>query len=331
MFISPQYKTGTVPSFAGVNNTGLLQTLVTWVTSNSGTPGLDWQILHEEESTDNDLETSSYGSGYKEYILYNTGESGNENIYIGFREYKYESENEYGWELNGYLSQPDYWNSNYLISHNADGWDSDRKHWTELPVLQLFDNEMAYWFYSTTEFIFVGVRVSTNYYQCYLGNIVRYGSPANYPYPLYIGGSAVGNKSYQSGGNGPVRPSTQDPFGTCFVWGPDGVVYKGSNLWVYPMEGISDNTSYSGTTTSKSLLLPVVPLISVGEVDQTLGQLFNVVVYRNTNALSEMTYTDEDYHKFRVFAQGQTDYDYDFLGVYEIMGTTTTTTTTTTT
>lgn len=331
MLITPQYTSGTVPNFAGASGTGLLQTLVNWVTSNGSVSGLDWTVEHNDESRNSDGTTSSYGTGYKEYILSNTGLSGTENILIGLREFFYVSENLYGWELNGYTSLPTYWNSNAAASHGYTAWDSTRKHWTALPHLQLFDNEMAYWFYSTSEYIFVSVRVSTSYYQCYLGNFARYGSPASFPYPLYIAGSSVGNVDYQVGGNGPVRPASSTTLPTCFAVGPDGTFYMKEYLFVHPMEGDSDTTSFSATTSGAALLMPAILRATNGALYLTLGQLFNVVVYRKINALSEMTYLDEDNHKFRAFAQGKNDYDYDFLGSYESLGTTTTTTTTTTT
>ena len=331
MLITPSYQTGTVTNFAGASGTGLLQTLIAFLTSDSGTSGKDWTVEHNDQSRDNDGTTSSYGSTYKEYILSNTGLSGNENILIGMREYLYVSENLYGWELNGYTSVPTYWNSNALSSHGHSSFDSTRKHWDDLPTLQLFDNSMEYWFYSTSEFVFVSVRVSTSYYQCYLGNFVRYGSPGSYPYPLYIAGSSVGNVDYQVGGNGPVRPSDDSDEPTCFAVGPDGTFYSGADLFAYPMQGDTDVVSISDTTGGAALLMPPILRATNGAVYLTLGQLFNTVVYRKTNALSEMTYLDEDNHKFRVFAQGKNDYDYDFLGSYEAVGTTTTTTTTTST
>jgi hypothetical protein len=54
-------------------------------------------------------------------------------------------------------------------------------------------------------------------------------------------------------------------------------------------------------------------------------------VVRTLNMLSEQTYTDPVGRSYRLFAQGLTDFDYEFLAVLEDVGTTTTTTTTTST
>jgi hypothetical protein len=330
MLITPQYTSGSVPGFAGAPGTGLLQTFVDWVTGTPATPGLDWTIEHESESMNNDGETASFDGTYKEYILKNTGLSGTEEIFIGFREYAYAAGNEYNIELNGYTSLPISWNGNQESSHQLDGWGSTRKHYTELPVLQLFDNEIHYWFYSTPEFVAICTRVSTSYYQAYLGNIVRYGSPGNYPHPLYIAGSNVGNVNYQTGGYGPVRPTTASPSNS-FLFGPDGTVYKGGNLLVWPMEGHSTTNPFNTSPNGAVFMVPVIFRGTTNGLYITMGEAFNIAAYRIYNALSESVYTDSNVKKWRVFAQGKNDYAYDFMSIYEIPGTTTTTSSTTTT
>ena len=103
--VKVQHTTGSVPGFAGASGTGLLQTLVAWVTSNSGVPGLDWTVEMNQTVRDESGATLS-GSSFREVILSNTGLSGNEEIIIGLREYSYPSTNEYNIELNGYLAVP---------------------------------------------------------------------------------------------------------------------------------------------------------------------------------------------------------------------------------
>jgi hypothetical protein len=329
-YIRPEIQTGSVTNFAGGVGTGLLQTLLDFVTSDPYTPGLDWQVAMNNPSTDDDQYTISYDTGYREVILSNVGVSGNESIFIGIREYKYPAGNEYNWELNGYLSEPAGWNSHALGTHQLDGWDDTRKHWTQLPMLQCFDQEMEYWFYSTQEFIQVAIRVGTNYYQCYLGNGQRLGSPSEYPNPLVVAGSSVGNRSYQSGGWGPARPI---PWGTNNTTQADAVgeftlFFVDANgtfitlPYVDPMQGNSEARSCTDTDAGAAWMCPIFYRTS----DQTYLQLYNMFVIRTNNMLSEVTYEDTNNRTFRAFAQGQTDYDYDFLSILEIIGSTTTTT-----
>lgn len=341
-YLSPQVQTGTVTNFKGGVDTGLLQTLVDFVTSDPYTPGLDWQVAMDQPSKDDDAQTNSYDTTYREVILSNVGVSGTETIIIGMREYKYETNSEWGWELNGYLSVPAGWNSHAGVTHELSSWDDTRKHWDDLPILQLFDNEIAYWFYSTPEYIQVAVRIGTSYFECYLGNGKRLGSPSQYPYPLVVAGSEHGSISYQAGGYGPVRPrwagtntsSTIGHYSMFFVTADGNFVHNKNyahNAISLPMNddhGASaanwdDNITVSGTKGGNAALL--VPAFYLHE-NSTYLQLHNMVVFRKESSQSEAEYTDENGNMWRSFAQGKNDYNYDFLAILETVGSTTTTT-----
>ena len=314
------YSTGQVTAFKGAS--GLLQALIDWCTGDVNTPGRDWTVELNQEAKDPQGDTAD--STCKEVILSNTGMSGNENIIIGIREYEYAASNEYNWELNGYLSLPPAWNAHANISHGMDGYDTTREHWNELPILQLFDSTIPYWFYSTQEFIIVSVRISTAWYQCYLGNMMRFASPNEYPHPLVIAGSNVGSVDYQAGGGGPVRPLDLGNYNVMCV--------TPANTWninpvVEPMRNDSDTTSFVATPDNAALLIPAF----YRENSICYGSLFNMFVFRRTNASSETLYTDPTTgRQYRTFAQGAGDFDYEFLAILEDPGTTTTTTTTTT-
>jgi len=329
MILTPQFKTGTVPGFAGGNNVGLLQTLVTWLTSNPGVSGLDWSLEFDDEARDDDGTTSSYGSTYREVILYNDGLSGNENIFIGMREFYYISSQLYGWNLNGYTSLPSTWNGAAATTHQLSDFSSTTKSWTMLPSLQLFNAEMAYWFYATSEFVFVAVRVGSSYYQCYLGNGARLGSPESYPYPLVIAGSERGDTSYQDGGFGPVRPMNDINECSNFIVDPAGTFKKFSgDLLVIPMQA---NTNTSPLVTSPNGAAILMPVFYITDTNVTCVQLYNVAAYRNLNTQSEEEVVDSDSNLWRIFAQGKNDYEYDWLAVLEQQNYTTTTTTVTST
>lgn len=332
MLITPQIKSGTVPGFNGGDGVGLLQTLVTWVTSNPAVSGLDWEIKLQQSAMEDDGVTVAIDSDHKEYILFNDGLSGTEDIYIGIRECSYASSNFYTWNLNGYHLEPSTWNGLWNATHGLSSYDSTLNSWDALPALQLFDSEIAYWFYSTSEFIFVSARVGTSYYQCYLGNGARLGDPAEHPYPLVIAGSEQGDTGYQSGGYGPVRPMNDADECSAFCIDPSGNYKRyGSSaleLSVLPMQGNTNTTSVSASTAGAALIMPCY---FVTEETTTAVQLYNVGAFRRTNAQSEQKYVDDDANMWRCFAQGQTDYDYDFLAVLEEENYSTTTTTGSTT
>lgn len=196
-------------------------------------------------------------------------------------------------------------------------------------MLQCFDNEMEYWFYSSQEFIGVAIRVGTSYYQCYLGNGKRLCAPSEHPWPLVIAGSNVGNKSYQDGGNGPVRPTTRDStpiageFSAFFV---DAAGAFNTTPYAEPMQGDTTLRSVDVTDGGAAFLCPCW----YRDADNCYMQLFNTFVVRTINMLSESTYTDPDGRQYRLFAQGLTDQDYEFLAFLEDIGTSTSTTTSTT-
>lgn len=316
-FIEPVTQSGQVTSFRGAG--GLLETLKTFITGDGNTPGRDWTVELNQAATNNVGSTADASS--KEMIFSNTGTSGQENVIIGIREQVYAANQEYNWHLNGYLQVPPLWNSHAAGTHELDGYDSTSKAWTELPEFRLIDATFPYWFYSTQEFVIVAARVSTSWFQCYLGNMRRFGSPSEYPHPLVIAGCGSGGGSYQDGGAGPVRPGTS----TKFAVGPDNTFYTGSGVKFEPMEGDTDNRAIIAAPSGAALLVPCFIRTS----SMCLGYLQNMVVFRRTNATSESLHTDPvTSRKYRTFAQGETDYDYDYMGIFEELATTTTTTTT---
>lgn len=312
------YTTGTVPGFAGA--TGLLKAITDWVAA-AGGPGRDWTLELDQDAMKVDGITPVSAGNLREVILSNVGQSGNENIIVGLREYRYAASNEYNIELNGYIAVPPAWNSHAAATHNLDAYDTTRNHWTELPMLQCFDNEMTYWIYSSVEFIIVAVRVGTSYYQCYIGNGKRLSSPSEHPYPLVIAGSRVGNYGYQDDGGGPVRPWT----GTAFFINAASAFNTAPS--VEPMQGNSDIISVDVTEDGAAFMSPVF----YRDSQATYLQLFNMFAIRTINMLGESTYEDPDGRRYRLFPQGITDYDYEFLAVLEDIGTSTSTTSTSTT
>jgi hypothetical protein len=103
---------------------------------------------------------------------------------------------------------------------------------------------------------------------------------------------------------------------------------------VLPMHTGGLNSNETSISSSYSGAAFIGPVIAVAHASSTCVQLFNVGLFRRTNAQSEQVYIDEDNNKWRIFAQGKNDYDYDYLCVYEQANYSTTTTpqpTTTTT
>lgn len=155
-----------------------------------GNPGQDWRQLFKRNSQDNaGIPNEPWGSECKECILHNTGQSGQENILVGLREWKQLSQDKFGWDMNGYINyltdQP--WDANYT-EHGLHHYSTSTNSWYNHPQLPLVDDTMYYWFYVNRQRIIVVVKVQSNYESLYLGFGRRFGLPSEYPYPMVIKG-----------------------------------------------------------------------------------------------------------------------------------------------
>jgi len=158
-----------------------------------GERGADWRVKMNQTTTD-DVAANPFGAGWNEVILHNTGLSGQENVLVGVREWKYVAGGAYGWDLNGYTAYNagQTWNASGA-QHGLTSYSATWEHWDQLPMLPCIDATMYYWLYSNSQRIVLVVKVSSQYESIYLGFGRRFGLPSDYPYPLIIKGSAYGD------------------------------------------------------------------------------------------------------------------------------------------
>ena len=181
------FTTGTVTQAHGA--TGLLQNvIIPWITGAGGTPGRDWTIEVNQNAKDQNQADTSHGATCKEYVLSNTGYSGSENVYIGFREHRRVAVALYGIELNIYNYDPTWFADNRVLT-GFTSYDTTNEGWTSMPVLQLIDSTMTYWIYASPARVVIVVKHSSGYFWAYLGQGKRLGSPNEYPFPLIAAGS----------------------------------------------------------------------------------------------------------------------------------------------
>jgi len=161
--------------------------------TNLYTTGVCWSslLLIEADGT----VANHFGS---EIILKAPGLAGTDEIFIGIRsEYSTES----GWYnlfLNGYS-----------------GYDPNETSWFEqpgalppygstvplpVPMVPCWNLAMPYWFAASGRCFRFGVKVSTNFEGAYLGFMLPYAMPQQYPYPLVVGGSLVPQDTYRLDG-----------------------------------------------------------------------------------------------------------------------------------
>lgn len=123
-------------------------------------------------------------NGY-ELILSGPGVTGSDNIYVGIQTYYSDVTGYYNWMVCGMtgftsgatlLNQPGIRGADYIY----------------FPHVFLNNTSMKYWFVGNGRRLAGVVKVAGTYYATfYLGYFLPYGTPAEYPYPLMIGGSAA--------------------------------------------------------------------------------------------------------------------------------------------
>jgi hypothetical protein len=154
------------------------------VSVQSGTTSVTWASLQLVAS--DGTVANQFGS---EAILKGVGQGGTDEIFVGIRS---EYDAFYGWYnlfLNGYS-----------------GYDSNEKSWFKqpgaipgyevtnglnVPMVPTWNASIPYWFVASGRSFRFALKISTTYEAGYLGLILPYASPGQYPYPLAVGGSMV--------------------------------------------------------------------------------------------------------------------------------------------
>lgn len=171
-----------------------------------GTPGshLYWRFIIDK--IQNNQTTAIWGSMLlleadgtvanhfgSEVIFKAPGNSGTEEIFVGIRS-EYDAAN--GWYnlfLNGYRGFDSNVQSWFDQPGSLPGWGST---YTLLnPMVPCWNNTMPYWFSASGRSFRFAVKVSTSYEAGYLGFLLPYATPSQYPYPLVVAGSMVPNTS----------------------------------------------------------------------------------------------------------------------------------------
>lgn len=101
-----------------------------------------------------------------------------ENIYVGLATYQLTSADYYNFRIRGFTG--------YVSSNTFDTQPgADQSPNSGIP---LWNNSIPYWFVGNGQRIIVVAKIGTNYNSFYLGKILPYASPSQYPYPLAVCG-----------------------------------------------------------------------------------------------------------------------------------------------
>ena len=123
--------------------------------------------------------TQLRGSAGSEYIWSAPGDDGLGEIFVGAKRFNNVPADYDNWRLGGFTGYDG--PSTFITQPGFIGLPS--------PCMALWSSSIPYWFFATGRRVIVVAKVSTGYESCYLGLINAYASPAQWPYPLAVGGS----------------------------------------------------------------------------------------------------------------------------------------------
>lgn len=108
--------------------------------------------------------------------------TGADAIYISIQKYADALGDAFGWYLNGYTG--------YVAGLNF--VQQPGAMLADYPAMPLIDSTITYWLAVNNRRIVLVAKVAGTYQSCYLGYILPFATPNQYPYPLCIGGSCQG-------------------------------------------------------------------------------------------------------------------------------------------
>jgi hypothetical protein len=171
------YETGTA-----TNHLDLLNQLVTFLTTNSGltgaSPSQAWTVNRNVVPPTTPNPAGAPISTDREVQLQAPGLAGTDEWFCSITTNTNVAADTYNWLLYGQVG--------YLPIQGAalqpGGMPSP-------VVLPLWENTIDFWFVANGRRCIVVAKVSGTYHMMYLGAMLPYGTPSQYPYPMFVGGS----------------------------------------------------------------------------------------------------------------------------------------------
>ena len=133
-------------------------------------------------------------------VLKGPGLAGTDNIYVGMRLNIDDNNDEYSISLSGATG----------VLQSAT-WFDQHQHTSPKTVRAFLDNDpMQYWMIANgRRFAFV-VRIGTVFEHAYAGLFLPYGTPQEYPYPMFVGGTARGLDAGNNGRTNSYRDTNEE-------------------------------------------------------------------------------------------------------------------------
>lgn len=211
-----------------------------------------------------------------ELMVKGKGLGGTDEVYVNFKVFENTSLDIYNWVIQGAAG--------YISANAVD----DQPGQSRKVGLSLWNNPMKYWFVANGRRVIVIAKVSTFYIAGYFGLMLPYGTPGQYPYPLFIGGNLPNcdngtithfqSKNYSwndyqntnywmpaaNYSNHEQYSVTLTDVTGCQIYWVDGTWYDFTNGYA---DGSGGGTPYSNHAFSYNYVLPVNPYWSRENID----------------------------------------------------------------
>lgn len=244
----------------------LFTKLIAFLTTNATLVGLnqDWSVLWT-------------GSGLyaNDRVLVGPGLGATDEIYVGARLYNDVIADQHWIEFRGMTG---------VIGAGV----SYDDHVNVQPIpsrLFIDDSTMDYWFIANGRRFIVVLKISTIFESCYCGFFLPFGTPGEYPYPMFVGASAGNSLSSTVQPNSwrhdvaghtlfPWPDSNIDPFATqayrsgCHSLSPDGtwMEYSNASTTTEGSLGMSQRGSYLNSASDNVFIGPTVLIQGLDDI-----------------------------------------------------------------
>lgn len=254
------------------------------------------------------VQRNTLGAGpVGEVILKAPGLAGTDAIYVGIQPFANVTADYYDWRLAGFTG-----------FNNALAWNAQPGYMGKV-FTSLWNSPIPYWFVANGRRAIIVSKISTSYMMTYLGFIHQYASPAQYPYPLFIGGNITHEDPEPAGNSTTWRWSLADNHNHNFPFSNDVNIGSGviqdtrsarlkspagvwlglktgsnggyedadtSNIWPY-MAGMNNLQQNLGAPTQS----PILPIILHDATPEVYGELDGVVATSGQGIGAEDTLT----------------------------------------
>lgn len=149
--------------------------------------GQNWTELATNSTPYTVVDASVSNTVDFETFLRAPGLSGTEQIYVNIQAYHNAGNDIWNWRMKGAIG---------FIALGPGSTFQNQPGSSPDAFMLLWNQPITFWFIANGQRVIVVAKITTIYESCYLGKLLPYGTPSQYPYPLVIGGT--------SGSGGPV-------------------------------------------------------------------------------------------------------------------------------